>query len=108
MKQSKSNRLATTIVLTFLCVASATVSFAQQKGLGMLDGQTDIGNGTKPRSTTYDAAKGTYTVAGAGTHMCGSGDELHIAWLRLKGNFILTTRAEPAGKGVAAHREIGW
>ena len=108
MKNNRSNRLAIVLVLASLCATTATVSFAQQKGLGMLDGQTDIGNGTKPGSTTYDAAKGTYTVAGAGTNMWGSGDEFHYAWKRLKGNFILTTRAELVGKGVEAHRKMGW
>jgi Tol biopolymer transport system component len=35
-------------------------------------------------------------------------DEFHFAWRRLKGNFILTTRATFVGKGVELHRKIGW
>jgi len=35
-------------------------------------------------------------------------DEFHLVWKRLKGNFILSTRAQFIGKGVEPHRKIGW
>ena len=35
-------------------------------------------------------------------------DEFHLVWKRLKGNFILSARAQFIGKGVEPHRKIGW
>jgi Tol biopolymer transport system component len=40
--------------------------------------------------------------------MWANRDEFHFVWQRLKGNFILTSRVEFAGKGVEPHRKIGW
>jgi Tol biopolymer transport system component len=35
-------------------------------------------------------------------------DDFHFVWKRMTGNFILSTRARFLGKGVDAHRKIGW
>jgi dipeptidyl aminopeptidase/acylaminoacyl peptidase len=35
-------------------------------------------------------------------------DEFHLVWKRMKGDFILSTRAQFVGKGVEAHRKMGW
>jgi tricorn protease-like protein len=40
--------------------------------------------------------------------MWGDHDDFHFVWKRLTGNFILSTRAHFVGKGVEAHRKIGW
>src|SRR6202008_2099484 len=62
----------------------------------------------KPGSAVYDSEKQEYTIEGAGSNMRQGRDELHYVWRRLKGQFILTTRVEFIGKGVEAHRKIGW
>jgi TolB protein len=83
-------------------------SFAQQKDLGVFEGQSDIGQVIKPGQATYDAKKQEYTITGSGANMWLDSDEFHMAWKSLKGDFILTTRARFIGQGVEAHRKMGW
>lgn len=92
-----------------LCCSLTSISvFSQQNSLGAFAGQTDVGKPSKLGSATYDSEKQEYTVDGSGTNMWLGRDEFHFVWQRLKGNFILMTRAEFIGKGVEAHRKIGW
>jgi len=67
-----------------------------------------VGQVKHPGSVTYDASRQEYTVTGSGTNMWLGTDEFHLVWKRLKGNFILSTRAQFIGKGVEPHRKIGW
>ncbi|MEJ7617799.1 MAG: hypothetical protein WKF30_12750 [Pyrinomonadaceae bacterium] len=89
------------------CHAAVTVD-AQQKPMGQFDGQADIGQLKRPGSASYDAEKQEYTVEGSGANMWLDRDEFHLVWKRLKGNFILGTKAQFVGQGVEAHRKIGW
>src|SRR6266478_8763398 len=45
---------------------------------------------------------------GSGANMWFDHDEFHFVWKRMKGDFILTTRAQFIGEGVEQHRKIGW
>jgi TolB protein len=93
-----------------LCIVASTnnPSFSQPEPLGVFTGHTDVGSPAKSGAATYDSEKQQYAIEGAGTNMWVDRDEFHYAWRRLKGNFILTTRAELIGKGVDPHRKIGW
>src|SRR5258706_13057935 len=92
-----------------LCCSLTSISvFSQQNSLGAFAGQTDVGKPSKLGTATYDSEKQEYTVEGSGANMWLGRDEFHFVWQRLKGNFILMTRAEFIGKGVEAHRKIGW
>ena len=81
---------------------------AQQKAIGVFDGQSDVGTVRHRGSASYDAARQRYTVSGSGQNMWGDHDDFHFVWKRLTGDFILTTRAQLLGKGVEAHRKLGW
>ncbi|HEX9423810.1 MAG TPA: hypothetical protein VF899_11240 [Pyrinomonadaceae bacterium] len=96
--------------LTFVgCLMFSTISsHSQQPALGIFDSQADVGQVKHPGSVTYDASRQEYTVTGSGTNMWLGTDEFHLVWKRLKGNFILSTRAQFIGKGVEPHRKIGW
>jgi TolB protein len=94
--------------LVVLMISTTTQSLAQRKALGAFDEQTDVGKVIKPGSATYDAAKDEYAVAGSGTNMWFGEDEFHFVWKRMKGDFILTARAQLVGRGVEAHRKMGW
>jgi len=87
---------------------TSLLAFSQQHSVGAFAGQIDVGGPSKLGSATYDSEKQEYTVAGSGTNMWLGRDEFHFVWQRLKGNFILTSRAEFIGKGMEAHRKIGW
>src|SRR5260370_12503036 len=108
MKNRILQSLGVVVVITFLIVSTATHSAPRQKPLGLFEGQSDVGKVNQPGSAVYDGEKEEYTVAGSGTNMWGDHDEFHFVWKRLRGNFILTARTAFIGKGVEAHRKIGW
>jgi TolB protein len=83
-------------------------SSSQRRPLGLFEAQGDIGGVKNPGSGTYDAGKQEYTIAGSGANMWLGSDQFHFVWRQMKGDFILTTRAAFAGKGVEEHRKLGW
>jgi len=91
-----------------LPLATATGLFAQQPALGVFDSHGDVGRTRNPGSVVYDAARDLYTVAGSGANMWADHDDFHFVWKRLRGNFILTARAQFSGTGVEPHRKLGW
>ena len=80
----------------------------QQTQVGIFTNQTGVGNPLHAGRAAYDAANDEYTIDGAGANIWANRDEFHFVWRQLKGNFILTTNAAFAGKGVEPHRKIGW
>ncbi|HVG39234.1 MAG TPA: hypothetical protein VM870_08100, partial [Pyrinomonadaceae bacterium] len=73
----------------------------------MFDSHSDVGQVKNPGAASYDEGQSEYTVAGAGTNMWLGRDEFHFVWKRMKGNFILQTRAQFVGQGVEPHRKLG-
>lgn len=93
------------VALSLLAVSSTTAR--GQAPLGAFDAQTDVG-AARRGSTSYDPQRQQYLVAGSGQNMWSDRDDFHFVWKRLTGNFILSARAHFIGKGVEAHRKIGW
>lgn len=81
---------------------------AQNKQIGIFDGQSDIGTVLHPGSAIYDSGNQSYTMEGSGTNIWFGNDEFHYVWKKMKGDFILTAQVEFIGKGVELHRKIGW
>jgi TolB protein len=108
MKNNSLRVLKAVVVITLSIISTTTHSAPRQKPLGLFEGQSDVGKVNQPGSVVYDDDKEEYTVAGSGTNMWGDHDEFHFIWKRMRGNFILTARAAFIGKGVEAHRKIGW
>ena len=76
--------------------------FAQPQTLGQFSGQTDIGPIKHAGSVDFDKAIGKYVVTGSGANMWSGHDEFHFVWKRLRGDFIVSTRAQflgDSGKG---------
>jgi TolB protein len=69
-----------------------STAFAQQP-LGIFDGQQDIGSHTKPGSGTYIPQTQQYVVSGSGYNIWFDHDEFHFVYKKMKGDFILYTRA---------------
>jgi len=77
--------------------------------IGIFEGQTDVGKNVKPGSATFIPQTQQYVISGAGTNIWANNDEFHFVWKKMKGDFILYTKAEFAGwKGVEEHRKVGW
>ncbi|WP_069658411.1 TolB family protein [Arcticibacter eurypsychrophilus] len=101
-----SKKLITTITSLFLFGIS---TFAQQKRIGIFDGQLDIGANTKPGSGNYLPQSQQYVISGAGYNIWFDHDEFHYVYKKIEGDFILYTRADFVGwNGVEEHRKIGW
>jgi dipeptidyl aminopeptidase/acylaminoacyl peptidase len=95
-------------LLLALMVSTFAQSAPRRPSLGAFDEQADVGKVLHPGSVAYDAARDEYTVAGSGANMWLGADEFHFVWKRMRGDFILTARARFIGRGVEAHRKIGW
>src|SRR4051812_5382033 len=93
--------------LTLLSFACLPV-FSQQK-IGIFDGQSDIGTNVKPGSGNYNSQTDQYIISGAGYNIWFDHDEFHYVYKKIKGDFLLYTRAEFVGwQGVDPHRKVGW
>src|SRR5262249_21276903 len=96
------------LIITFLLAAKAITSFSQPGAAGLFEGHQDIGAPAKPGGLVYDPERQAYAVEGSGANMWFDHDEFHFVWKRMRGDFILTARAEFIGKGVEQHRKMGW
>lgn len=89
-------------------ILSSNSTLAQKQSLGLFDGHGDIGAVLKPGSAQYDSKTHQYELSGSGYNVWFDHDEFHFMWKRMKGDFILYTRAGFIGKGVDPHRKVGW
>ena len=81
--------------------------FAQQ-AIGIFDAQSDIGIATKPGHATYIAQTQQYIITGAGYNVRFDHDEFHYVYKKIKGDFILSCKAELSGfEGIEQHRKVG-
>ena len=86
-----------------------TAIYPQQGRVGIFDGHGDVGNNVKPGSAKYIPQTRQYVISGAGYNIWNDHDEFQFVWKKMKGDFILSTRAEFAGStGIEEHRKIGW
>ncbi len=108
MKNSVSHHFKALATTTFLITLMIIPAFPQQKSVGLFEDQIDVGKVKKPGSASYDPEREEYSVEGSGANMWFNHDEFHFVWKRMKGNFILTSRSQFVGKGVEAHRKMGW
>ena len=79
----------------------------QQTPVGIFEGHTDIGTNVKPGSATFIPATGQYIISGAGYNIWADHDEFQFVWKKMKGDFIISTRAEFLGTWVNYHRKVG-
>ncbi len=101
------NHLLKKILFSFFTFLSLT-GFSQQN-IGIFEGHADIGTGVKPGAATYIPQNDQYVISGAGYNVWFDHDEFHYVYKRMKGDFILYTRAELVGwNGVDPHRKVGW
>jgi len=92
-----------------MIMAASTVLPLQgaMAAIGGFEANSDVGNPTKAGSATYDAATDTYMVFGGGKNIWFDKDEFHYVWRKVKGDFIIQTRAHLVGQGVEPHRKLG-
>src|SRR5665213_286503 len=97
--------MKTFFALLMICSLSG---YAQQSPIGIFDGHTDVGTRVKPGSATFIPETQQYVISGSGYNVWGDHDEFQYVWKKIKGDFILSARAEFLGSWVNYHRKVGW
>ena len=95
-------------LLSLILLAGFWASVQAQNPVGIFENHVDIGPVLHPGAATYDNTTRTYALSGAGANIWFKKDELHFAWKKIKGDFLLTTQPSLEGKGVDPHRKSGW
>jgi len=108
MKKLSSYLAKLTFIIVLGCLSITELSYSQQQMLGQFTNETDIGNVVLHGSTQYHSQSQYYVISGSGYNMWNNHDEFHFVWKKIKGNFILRTRAHLLGKGTVSHRKFGW
>jgi TolB protein len=103
MKSKQSKVLS---LLAFLFTLGLSPVFSQN--IGIFDGHSDVGAHVKPGSSTFIPETGQYVISGAGYNVWADHDEFQYVYKKMKGDFILYTRAEFLGTWVGYHRKVGW
>ena len=98
-------RPAMALVLAF---GPYTSGWSLQKPIGQFEGQNDIGRVARPGKAIYDPSLQQYQLEGSGDNMWFGHDQGYYVWKKMSGNFILQADVAFLGKGVEAHRKIGW
>ena len=93
--------------LGMMSITLSSDDVGAQHRLGAFDRHGEVGAVKRPGSASYDATTQRYTLAGSGANMWGSEDAFHFAYRRLKGNVILTARAQLLGEGGEPHARWG-
>jgi TolB protein len=109
MYKRTSSRMSCIAVVGFMIVVAVALAAQAPDGApGEFEGHSDIGAVKRPGAAEYDPQTGRYVLEGSGANMWFQADEGHFLWKKLKGDFILDARIAFIGKGVEAHRKIGW
>ena len=94
------------------CIVQFSLEPAFSQGLrmpvGIFEGHGDIGTNVKPGSASFIPSTGQYIISGAGYNIWNDHDEFQFVWKKMKGDFILYTRAAFLQNWVGYHRKIGW
>ena len=78
---------------------------AVQGELGVFEARQDVGTVLHPGSVEYDAARGTYTIAGSGENMWLGKDAYQFTWKKMSGDVSLSADISFAGTGGNPHRK---
>jgi TolB protein len=105
----KCKRIETLFLLALFSLFCTSPVFSQvAQSIGIFDGHSDVGTHVKPGSATYITETGQYVISGAGYNVWADHDEFQYVYKKIKGDFILYTRAEFLGTWVNYHRKVGW
>lgn len=93
------------VALLPLLLALVTSPRGAAAALGRFEDHRDIGAVRRPGSARFDAAAGSYFIAGGGENMWFTNDALHFAWKTLSGDVTLASDVRWIGAGGNAHRK---
>jgi TolB protein len=92
-------------LLLSLLFATSSIFAQSRTGLGVFEGQSDVGTVVHPGSAAFDASSNTYTIAGSGENMWFASDAFHFVWTKASGDISLTADISFIGAGGNKHRK---
>ncbi len=92
------------LLVSVLSTGVALTSLARPE-IGIFSDHQDIGQTLRGGSADFDAAKGTYLIAGGGENMWFASDAFHFAWKKASGDVSLASDIRFEGKGGNPHRK---
>ncbi|MFN8257804.1 MAG: hypothetical protein U0W24_19060 [Bacteroidales bacterium] len=81
---------------------------AQNIPAGIFEQFNSIGNPKLKGSIGYISGNQEYIISASGKNMWFTADQFSFLWKKIKGDFIVTARAEFQGEGKELHRKFGW
>ena len=94
-------RQVLTLVISVLYMTSLSQEYKP------FETSADVGNPKIKGSTSFNADQ-SITLTGSGYNIWFERDEFHYAHDQIDGDFLLTANFSFEGKGVDAHRKVGW
>jgi TolB protein len=86
---------------------SKEFAFVSYELTGALKESSDVGNPRLQGSMAFDPKTQSYTLTGAGENVWAQKDEFQFAWVKVTGDFSMSTNFKFEGEGVNAHRKVG-
>jgi TolB protein len=101
------NRWVTSFCFVLIFGLSAECALAQTESgaVGVFEGHQDVGTLLHAGSTSFDAAKQTYTVSGSGENMWFGIDDFQFAWKKMSGDVAISADIAFVGDKGNPHRK---
>jgi TolB protein len=94
--------------LTLLAMSSSALAQATGQTTGQFAAHQDIGAVKRAGALRYDDELQQYRISASGTNTWFADDQMHYAYNRMQGDFIVRAQVAFEGKGVDPHRKVGW
>ena len=75
--------------------------------IGAFTGHADVGAPAHAGDATFDRTTGTYRVTAGGANVFGAKYEFHFVWVKVKGDFAISSDIAFTGPGKEPHRKAG-
>lgn len=97
-------------LITVLAASLLSVygSYAQDYSANIFEGQGDVGSCALKGDLQFVQQTQEYLLTGSGDNIWFGEDQLHFAWNKLSGDFILQADITFIGEGSHEHRKAGW
>ena len=93
------------IIFAWILSAFTLASCSNKPGLGIFEGNGDIGNVGHPGSVEFNPSDSSYTVSGGGTNMWFNSDEFYYVWKKVSGDISIAADIKWVGEGAEPHRK---
>jgi Tol biopolymer transport system component len=93
-------------VTTLALLVSSAIAFAQPTG--QFTAHQDIGAVKRAGAFSYDDKLQQYRMSASGKNIWFADDQMHYAYNRMQGDFIVRARVSFEGAGADPHRKVGW